>query len=65
MNAIDNLRIVKNAQIPSQVTSDVDELVESSMLVIVEIHVYDESTSDIQNAREVWYILTCHLVFTF
>lgn len=53
MNAIDNLRIVKNAQIPSQVTSDVDELVESSMLVIVEIHVYDESTSDIQNAREV------------
>jgi len=48
---IDNLRIVENVHIPSEITSDVvDNLVKSSTLTLDEPHVYKESISGVQDA---------------
>ena len=46
---IDDSRIVKDIHIPSELTSDVDELIKSSILRLDEIHVHEESISDIQD----------------
>ena len=47
---IDNSRIVKDAHIPSKVTSDVDDLIKSRTPILDEIHVHEEIISDIQDA---------------
>ena len=38
---IDNLKIVKNVYISSEVTSDVDDLVKTNTLTLDETHVHD------------------------
>jgi len=45
---INNSRIVGNVHIPF--TSDVDDLVKSSKSALDEIHIHEESISDVQNA---------------
>jgi len=47
---IDNSRIVEDVHIPSGVTSGVDEIIKSSTPAHHEIHVHEESISDIQGA---------------
>jgi len=47
----DNLRIIENVYIPSEVISDVNELVKISTSTLDETHVHEENISDdIQNA---------------
>jgi len=47
---IDNLRIVENVHIPFEVTSNVDELVKTSIPTLDETHVHEENISDVQDA---------------
>jgi len=48
---IDNSRMVEDAHIPSEFTSDVvDDLVKSSTLTLDETHVHEESISNIHDA---------------
>ena len=48
IDGIDNFEIVKNVHIPSEVTSDtVDELIKSTTPIFDEIHVHEESISDV------------------
>jgi len=47
---IDDLRIVKDVHILSEVTSDVNELIKSSTPALDEIYVHEESISDVQDA---------------
>ena len=42
--------IVEDVHVPSEGTSDVDELVMSSTYTLEETHVYEESVSDVQDA---------------
>jgi len=50
INDIDNSRIVEDVHIPSEVASDVDDLVKSSTLILDETRIHEESISDIQDA---------------
>jgi len=50
IDCIDNSRIVENVHSPSEVTSDVDDLIEYSTLTFDEIHVNEESISNVQDA---------------
>ena len=50
INDIDNSRIVEDVHIPSEVASDVDDLVKSSILILDETRIHEESISDIQDA---------------
>jgi len=45
------LRIVDDVHIPSEVTSNVDDLIKSSTPTLEEIHVHEESISDVQDAK--------------
>jgi len=48
---IDNLRIIENVYIPSEVISDVNELVKIRTSTLDETHNHEESiTDDVQNA---------------
>ena len=47
---INNSRIIENVQISSEITSDVDELIKSSTPALDEIHIHEESISDVQDA---------------
>jgi len=47
---IDNLRIVENVHIPFEVTSNVDELVKTSIPTLDETHVHEENISNVQDA---------------
>ena len=45
---INNSRIVEDVYIPSEVINNVDELVKSSTPALDEIHVHEESISDVR-----------------
>ena len=47
---IDNSRIIEDVHSPSEVTSNVDDLIESNTLTLNEIHVNEENISDVQDA---------------
>ena len=48
---IDNLRIIEDVHIPSEVTNDVDdEIVKSSTPALNDTHVHEKIISDIQGA---------------
>jgi len=47
---MNNSRIVEDVHIPSEITSDVDELIKSSTPILDEIHVHEESISYVQDA---------------
>ena len=47
---IDDSRIIEDVNLPSEATSDVDELIKFSTLALDEIHVHEESISDVQDA---------------
>jgi len=49
IDGIDNSRIVKDVNIPSEVTSDVDNLIKSSTPTLDETRVHEESISDAQD----------------
>ena len=50
IDCIDNSRIIEGVHSPSEVTSDVDDLIEFSTLTLDEIHVYEENISNVQDA---------------
>ena len=47
---IDDSRIIEDVHLPSESTSDVDELIKFSTLALDEIHVHEESISYVQDA---------------